>query len=69
MTDKATGTGPPARCPHCGRALTIPPGVAANRGPDRLCSACAVVPVTSAAAPSHAVRAHVESLTALKEPA
>ncbi len=55
-----------ARCPHCGRALTTPRGVEANYGPDRICSACALVPATTSATPNHSVRAHVEGMTELQ---
>ena len=66
LTDQANVTRRPARCPHCGRALTTPRGVQANYGPDRICSACALVPATTSAAPSHSVRAQVEGMTELQ---
>ena len=67
LTDQANVIRRPARCPHCGRALTTPRGVEANYGPDRICSACALVPATTSAAPSHSVRAHVDGMTELQK--
>ena len=67
LTDQVNVTRRPARCPHCGRALTTPRGVEANYGPDRICSACALVPATNSATPNHSVRAHVEGMTAMQK--
>ncbi len=67
LTDQVNVTRRPARCPHCGRALTTPRGVEANYGPDRICSACALVPATNSATPNHSVRAHVERMTAMQK--
>ena len=66
LTDQVNVTRRPARCPHCGRALTIPRGVEANYGRDRICSACALVPATNSATPNHSIRAHVEGMTAMQ---
>ena len=67
LTDHVNVNRRPARCPHCGRALTTPRGVDANYGPDRICSACALVPATPSATPNHSVRAHVEGMTELQK--
>ena len=66
LTDQVNVTRRPARCPHCGRALTTPRGVEANYGPDRICSTCALVPATNSATPNHSIRAHVEGMTAMQ---